>query len=112
MMDRRRFLKGAAALAALAILPIELNAANPPVLEPGESLFGDGRDGNLTLSAGNVVELTRDMYFRNLDLTRGGQIVTNGYRIHCSGLLIVPQEDLGYPLIIFQKQGATLDVRN
>lgn len=43
------------------------------------TLFGDGSDGAVSLSAGNSV-LSRDMYYDSLSLS-GGSVTTNGYRI-------------------------------
>lgn len=103
-MDRRKFLKGAAALAALAMLPIELNAQNPPVLKHSGFDFGDGRDGTFYLYEGNVVELSRDMYFNILDFTQGGQLITNGYRVYCREYLIFPDPPLGYPHVLMSRK--------
>jgi hypothetical protein len=49
-------------------------------------LFGDGSDGNLTLSSG-VVSLTRDMYYNNVTISGTGQIATNGFRVFVAGVL-------------------------
>lgn len=42
--------------------------------------FGDGSDGNVTISFGTTT-LTRDMYYNNLTMSGTGVIVTNGYKI-------------------------------
>lgn len=49
--------------------------------------FGDGSDGNVTVST--TVTLNRDMYYNNLTITTGGKIITNGWRVHVSGILDV-----------------------
>jgi hypothetical protein len=48
--------------------------------------FGDGSDGDVTISAG-VTNLTRDMYYNNLTLSGTGQINTSGYKIFVKGIL-------------------------
>jgi hypothetical protein len=52
---------------------------------PALTLFGDGSDGNVTVSG--AVTLSRDMFYANLTLTTGAAISTNGYRIFVSGTL-------------------------
>lgn len=47
--------------------------------------FGDGSDGNVTISSGTTT-LTRDMYYNNLTIT-GGQIIVAGYRVFVMGTL-------------------------
>jgi hypothetical protein len=48
--------------------------------------FGNGEDGNVTISAG-VTTLTQDMYYNNLTITGSGQLRTNGYRVFVKGTL-------------------------
>jgi hypothetical protein len=48
--------------------------------------FGDGSDGDVSLSSG-ITSLTRDMFYNNLTLSGTAQIVTNGYRIFVKGVL-------------------------
>lgn len=50
------------------------------------NIFGDGSDGNVTLSG--VLQLTEDMYFNNLGLN-GVTIDTNGFRIFVRDSLVV-----------------------
>ena len=50
------------------------------------NIFGDGSDGNVTLSG--VLQLTEDMYFNNLGLN-GVTIDTNGFRIFVRDTLVV-----------------------
>jgi pectin methylesterase-like acyl-CoA thioesterase len=50
-----------------------------PVL--GEAgIYGNGSDGSVTIST--TVTLTRDMFYRTLDLNSGGVLQPDGYRIH------------------------------
>jgi len=49
-------------------------------------LFGDGSDGNVTISSG-VTTLTRDMYYNNLTLSGTGQLVAAGYTVFVAGIL-------------------------
>lgn len=42
------------------------------------SVFGDGRDGNVTISSG-VTTLTRDMFYNDLTISGTGSLVPNGY---------------------------------
>jgi hypothetical protein len=48
--------------------------------------FGDGSDGNVTISSGTTT-LTRDMYYNDLTLSGTGQIRTDGYRVFVKGTL-------------------------
>lgn len=43
--------------------------------------FGNGSDGDLTISSGRHV-LSRNMYFRKLVVCGTGTLETNGFRIH------------------------------
>jgi hypothetical protein len=58
------------------------------VSSPGFSLqfFGDGSDGNVTISSGTTT-LTRDMFYNNLTLNGTGSIKSSGFRIFVSGTL-------------------------
>jgi hypothetical protein len=49
-------------------------------------VFGDGSDGNLTISSG-VTSLTRDMYYNNVTISGSAQINTNGFRLFVAGTL-------------------------
>lgn len=46
------------------------------------ALFGDGDDGNVTISSGTTT-LSRDVYYLTLTISGTGQIATNNYRIFC-----------------------------
>ena len=48
-------------------------------------LFGDGRDGDVTVSG--VVTLTQDMYYNNLTLSAGAALNPAGWRIFVKGVL-------------------------
>ncbi len=51
-------------------------------MESAQSLafFGDGSDGDQTISSGTTT-LIRDMYYRNLTVSGSGVLVTNGFRV-------------------------------
>lgn len=53
----------------------------------GGHLFGDGSDGNVTVSS--TVILARDMYYRNLTITGANTITANGYRIFVQDTLSI-----------------------
>lgn len=48
--------------------------------------FGDGSDGNVTISSGTTT-LAQDMYYNNLTLNGTGKIDCNGYKIFIKGIL-------------------------
>ena len=48
--------------------------------------YGDGSDGDLSLSSG-LFTLTRDMYYNNLTLSGTSTIRTNGFRLYIKGTL-------------------------
>jgi hypothetical protein len=50
--------------------------------------FGNGSDGNVTISSGTIT-MTRDMYYNNLTINGTGQLATNNYRLFISGTLDV-----------------------
>jgi len=52
----------------------------------GLYLYGDGSDGDVSMSAGGPT-LTRDMYYQNLTLSGTAQINTNGFAIYVSEIL-------------------------
>lgn len=49
-------------------------------------LFGDGSDGDVTISSGTTT-LSRDMRYRNLTINAGAVLDANGYRVFVSGTL-------------------------
>lgn len=48
--------------------------------------FGDGYDGDVEISSGEVV-LEKDMYYNNLTVNGTGSIRTNGFRVFVKGIL-------------------------
>ncbi len=52
---------------------------------PLDILFGDGSDGNVTISANTTI--TRDMMYDTLTVTSGANIDMDGYRIYCKTAL-------------------------
>lgn len=76
-MNRRGFLRlVSGAFAALSGIGIP-----EALLGPARSIFGDGRDGDFTMTEG--FRLDRDMYFNNL--TIAGTPKMNGYRMFVKG---------------------------
>lgn len=53
--------------------------------------FGNGQDGYLILEEHQVYELTRNMSFKGIDLTRGGTVKTNGYRLEVQEYVFYPE---------------------
>jgi len=53
-----------------------------------DELFGDGSDGDLTVSSGQTIYLSSDMYYKNLTVESGGILFTNGFRIFVNDTLI------------------------
>src|SRR5271166_78869 len=56
--------------------------------------YGDGSDGNLTVSSG-ITTLTRDMFWNNLTISGTGQINMAGYRIFVAGILDISAAGAG-----------------
>lgn len=56
--------------------------------------FGDGSDGNVTVSSG-ITTLTRDMYYNNLTISGTGSIRTTGYRVFVYGTLDITAAPAG-----------------
>lgn len=54
-------------------------------LQAFPGLFGDGSDGDVTIS-GSVV-LARDMFYNNLTIAAGAALNTNGWRVFIAGVL-------------------------
>ena len=55
-------------------------ASSGPAVSTISQSYGDGSDGNITISSGTTT-LTRDMYYNNLTLSGTGVLNPNGYRI-------------------------------
>lgn len=54
----------------------------------GVGIYGDGSDGNVTITGGTTT-LTRDMFYDTLTVTSTGVLVTAGYRVYCKTLCTV-----------------------
>jgi len=52
-----------------------------------DELFGDGSDGDLTVSSGQTIYLSSDMYYQDLTIESGATLFTNGFRIFVNGTL-------------------------
>lgn len=63
-----------------------LVAGDIPSLSYINWAFGDGVDGDVSISSGTTT-LARDMYYNNLTISSTGKISTNGYRIFVAGTL-------------------------
>lgn len=49
-------------------------------------IFGNGQDGNITISSGTVT-LTQDAFYNNLTVSGTGALTTNAYRVHVANVL-------------------------
>lgn len=56
--------------------------------------FGDGSDGNVTISSGTTT-LTRDMYYGNLTMSGTGTLITSGYKVFIKGILDLTAAQVG-----------------
>jgi hypothetical protein len=65
----------------------------PPSTIPVPIFFGDGHDGNVTVST--TVTLVRDMYYNNLTINSGGVIQTAGFKIFVAGTLTFNSSSAG-----------------
>jgi len=52
-----------------------------------DEIFGDGSDGSVTISSGQTVYLSSDMYYEDLTVESGATLFTNGFRIFVNGTL-------------------------
>lgn len=52
-----------------------------------DEVFGDGSDGSVTISSGQTVYLSNDVYYEDLTIESGGTLFTNGFRIFVNGTL-------------------------
>lgn len=59
--------------------------AGSTTIASDQGLFGDGSDGNVTISA--TTTLSRDMYYNNLTINSGITLFSGGYRIFGKGTL-------------------------
>lgn len=70
---------------------LKINGATASYL--GGWIFGDGADGNVTVSG--AVTLARDMFYNNLTISAGAAISTAGYRIFVAGTLDISAAPAG-----------------
>lgn len=68
-------------------------STGPTQTNPYKS-FGDGSDGNVTISSGTTT-LSRDMYYNNLTMSGTGILVTNGYKVFVKGTLDITAAHVG-----------------
>ena len=52
-----------------------------------DEMFGDGSDGDVTITSGQTVYLSNDMYYENLTVQSGAVLFTNGFRIFVNDTL-------------------------
>jgi hypothetical protein len=62
----------------------------------GDSIFGTGLDGSVTIANGTTTYLTRDMYYSSLTVNSGGTLFTNGFRVFVQGTL-TNNGTIGFP---------------
>lgn len=62
----------------------------------GDSIFGTGLDGSVTIANGTTTYLTRDMYYSSLTVDSGGTLFTNGFRVFVQGTL-TNNGTIGFP---------------
>lgn len=72
---------------AANVLNYQLNKIIAWLADAGRGVYGDGTDGNVTVSSS--ISLSRDMYYDNLTVTGAGTINTAGYRIFVRDLLTI-----------------------
>lgn len=52
-----------------------------------DEMFGDGSDGDVTITSGQTIYLSNDMYYKNLTVQSGAVLFTNGFRIFVNDTL-------------------------
>lgn len=52
---------------------------------------GSGKDGYLILEEGEVYEAIRNMSFRGIDLSLGGTLKMNGFKIEATEYIMFPE---------------------
>lgn len=62
----------------------------------GDSIFGNGADGAVTIANGVTTHLARDMYYSSLTVNSGGTLFTNGFRVFVNGTL-TNNGTIGFP---------------
>lgn len=78
-------ISGAITLSSAGVATFGTGAGNLTALET-LSLYGDGTDGNVTISSGTTT-LTRTMYYNNLTISGTGSLNPNGQMIYVKGTL-------------------------
>jgi hypothetical protein len=68
--------------------------ATPSAPLPTILYFGNGQDGNVTISSGTTT-LSNDMYYNNLTMSGTGKLVTNGYFVFIAGILDLTNAPVG-----------------
>lgn len=63
---------------------------------PNDWLFGSGEDGDVTITNGQTVTLSSDMYYDNLTVNSGGTLFTNGFRVFVNDTL-TNNGTIGFP---------------
>ena len=63
-----------------------IRRVNKPIVQKtgGDSIFGSGVDGPVTIASGTT-SLIRDMYYTNLTVNSGATLFTNGFRVFVNG---------------------------
>lgn len=59
-----------------------------------DTLFGDGSDGNVTISSGTT-SLTKDTYYKSLTINGTGSLAVNGYKVFVSEILDITSAPAG-----------------
>jgi hypothetical protein len=77
--NRRSFAQWAVRVLACLLVVLLVGGAPGSALALGTGIFGDGSDGNVTISTDTT--LTRDMYFNTLIVAPGVHLDTGGFRI-------------------------------
>ena len=61
-----------------------------------EWIFGNGEDGDVTITNGTTVTLDSDKYYDDLTIDAGGTLFTNGFRVFVKGTL-TNNGTIGFP---------------
>ena len=62
----------------------------------GDSIFGNGQDGSVTITSPTVTHMTRDMYYSSLTVNSGATLFTNGFRVFVKDTL-TNNGTIGFP---------------
>lgn len=66
----------------------EIHKTQQWLADAGRGVYGDGSDGDVTISGGTTT-LTNDMYYNDLTITSTGVLNPNGFRVFVRGLLTI-----------------------